>query len=139
MIPLWFKREIRIGMSGADVSVVRRKLGFTSDGPYDRSVQSMVVGLAKKNKIATDGEVNADVANELGPSADEQETPSWYQRDLKHFDMGDDVRALNRRLGLDPGDDRFREDTEAAIRRIQSERGLRVTGRVDADLARVIG
>jgi peptidoglycan hydrolase-like protein with peptidoglycan-binding domain len=126
-------------MTGPDVRIVRRKFGLLPDGKFDRTCYQLVSALAKKKKLDSDGEVNEAVAKELGPSADEHLPPEWFTRDLHHLDMGEDVRNLNAALGLDPGDDRFREDTEAAVRRLQSARGLPPTGHVDSDLARVIG
>lgn len=138
-------------MSGPDVDVVRRKLGFPEAGKYDRSVQAKVMGVAKKRGIETRGEVNQDVAEELGPAADEDQAPEWWpedRRDLKQFDMGPEVKELNKLLNaragmrqgepqaLDEGDDRFREDTEAAVKRFQSSKGLDPTGIVDLNLAK---
>ena len=134
---MWFKRVVLPGMTGPDVRVIRRKFGLVPDGPYDRTTQELVRGMARKRKVETDGEVNEDVAKELGPAADENEAPDWYERDLQQFDAGEDVRKLNSIFGIN--DDRFREDTEAAIKRLQSSLGFDPHGKVDLDLARRIG
>lgn len=135
--PLWFKRDVRLGMTGPDVRVIRRKFGLIPEGPYDRTVRELVIGMARKRKVQTDGEVNEDVAKELGPAADEDQNPEWFTRPLQQFDEGEDVRALNLILGIN--DNRFREDTEACIRRYQSSLDLDPTGKVDEDLAKHIG
>lgn len=138
-IPLWFKRDIHLGDIGPDVRIVRRKLGFVDQGPYDRSVSRMVMGLAKKKNVETSGEVNADVAQAIGPAADETLTPEWYERDLEMWcHEGDDVRQLNSILGC-PRDNRFTPETEQAVRRFQSAHDIFPDGRVTADLAKLIG
>jgi hypothetical protein len=142
-IPLWYKREISLGAMGPDVRVVRRKLGFSEDGPYDRAVQAKVMGVARKRKIDTDGEVNEDVAEELGPAADESQPPTWWARPADYeyqlWDEGEDVRALNKALGFTDNDNRFHPEQEAAVRQLQSAKGFTLTGRVNQDLARHIG
>lgn len=138
--PYWYKRVIRLGMTGPDVDVVRRKLGFPQ-GSYDRSVMQKVIGLAKSKKVHTDGEVNADVAEVLGKAADEDLLPSWFPEDgrpMQLWDEGENVRALNRSLGFTDNDNRFHPETEAAVRRLQSSLDLPVTGQVNGDLAKVI-
>lgn len=137
--PLWFKRIIVLGDYGPDVIVIKRKLGLTPEGVYDRTTRALVMGMAKRSNVSTEGEVNGDVAVALGPAADDGIPPEWFKRELRHFDAGDDVRSLNKALGLDPGDDRFREETEAAVRRLQSANGLEPTGLVDEELSRMIG
>ncbi len=141
MTPLWFKRTIVLGMTGSDVRVVRRKMGFPEDGPYDRAVQQKVIGLARKRKVDTDGEVNEEVADTLGESEANRSvtTPSWWTRPLGLWDEGDDVRSLRRILGLGDADNRYDPDLESAVKRYQSDKDLPVTGEVDVDLARVIG
>lgn len=142
-IPLWYKREITLGAMGPDVRVVRRKLGFEENGPYDRAVQAKVMGVARKAKIGTLGEVNEDVAEELGEAADSNQAPSWWSRaddyEYQLWDEGEDVRALNKALGFTDGDNRFHPEHEAAVRRLQSAKGLVLTGRVNQDLAKVLG
>lgn len=128
-------------MTGPDVDVVRRKLGL-GPGPYDITTQRMVLAVARKSKIASDGEVNREVAEKLGPSAAEAAGlgPGWYTRPIiMLFEEGEDVRALRGRLGLGTNDNRFDPDAEAAVRRIQSANDLPVTGLVDERTAKVIG
>lgn len=139
--PLWFKRTIALGMTGADVKVVRRKLGFPADGPYDRAVQQKVIGLSRKARTKTDGEVNEDVAKDLGESAVNRSevTPNWWVREIGLWEEGDDVRSLRKILGLGDNDNRFDPDAEAAVKRYQSDNGFEPTGKVDVDLARHIG
>lgn len=139
MIPLWFKREIHLGMTGPDVNIVRRKFGLVP-GPYDRSIQVLVMSMARKKKVETDGEVNKGVAEMLGPAADEDQLPSWYERPLELWCEGPDVAVFRRAIGMkDDGDNRFHPEEEAAVRRLQSAKGLVVDGKVNEELAKIIG
>jgi peptidoglycan hydrolase-like protein with peptidoglycan-binding domain len=60
-------------------------------------------------------------------------------RDLGIGDQGNDVRQLNRNLhqlgydGIDPGDDDFTWQTEAALEKLQDDKGLDTTGALDID------
>lgn len=140
-IPLWYRRVINVGMTGPDVDVVQRKLGL-APGPYDNTTARMVIALARKTGVASDGEVNHEVAEKLGESAAGKAGlfPDWYTRPIEQmFQEGEDIRALRERLGLGSNDNRFDADAEAAVRRIQSGHNLPVTGLVDEHTARVIG
>lgn len=143
MIPLWFRRDIHLGDTGADVRVVRRKVGLTDDGPYDRATQMRVIGLSRARKIKTAGEVNEAVAEELGASESEKAglLPEWFTREkpIELWDSGDDVLAVRSLLGLPTHDNRYEPDTEAAVLRFQSERGLPLTGQVGEPEARLLG
>lgn len=139
--PLWFTREIFLGDSGPDVKVVRRKLGFLEDGPYDLAVQQKVMGMARKTGTQTSGEVNSAVADKLGETeANKAGTlPGWYTREVGLWEEGEDVRSVRRILGLGDSDNRFDPDAESAVRRLQSSLGLPLTGKVDEPLARHLG
>ena len=139
--PLWFKRDILLGMSGPDVDVIRRKLGL-APGHYDRAAMEKVLGVARRAKVQTNGEVNEAVADLIGESeANKAETtPEWFTRPLDGLWLeGEDVRSLRRILGFTNNDNRYDPDTEAAVKRLQSGLGLEPTGFVDVDLARKIG
>lgn len=141
MSPLWFKRVILPGMTGPDVSVVRRKLGFPEEGTYDRAVEAKVRGMAGRVGVQSDGEVNDAVADLLGEAAanSAELDPKWFQRPIGLWDEGKDIRVLNGLLGLGIADDRYTPETENAVKRFQSGRGLPATGSVDAELAKLIG
>jgi hypothetical protein len=138
MKPLWFKRVIRLGYTGPDVDIVRNKFGL-GPGPYDRTTQELVRGLARKRHIETDGEINEAVAVGLGPAADEDLAPTWFTRELALWCEGDDVRQFRWALGFSDNDNRFHPEEEAAVMRLQSAQGLTITGRVNEDLAKHIG
>lgn len=127
-------------MSGPDVDVVRRKLGL-SPGPYDRAAIERVIGLSRKGKIDSKGEVNEQVAEALGESEANkaQLVPQWYEQELyTPFEAHASVRAVRRILEL-PDSDIYDPDVESAVRRFQSSKGLEPNGRVDADLAQLLG
>jgi peptidoglycan hydrolase-like protein with peptidoglycan-binding domain len=141
VIPHWYRRDIEIGDTGPDVDIVLRKLG-EPPGSYTPAAAEKVRGLARKRKITTDGEVNAPVAKALGPSASADLTPVWYVDHGRPYDLwdeGEDVRTLRGLLGLSTLDDRYDPDVEAAVRRFQTQHQLLPTGRVDQELAKLIG
>jgi hypothetical protein len=125
-MPLWFKRQLELGMTGPDVRVLRRKLGLT-DGPYDRTCLQLLAGICQRQHVAFDATVTADVAELLGSAADEELAPEWWQWDPLHTVTADE---LPEQLGY--GD-------EDSVRRLQSSLGLSCTGQVDLDLARAMG
>lgn len=137
MPPLWFRRVIKIGDEGADVRVVRRKLGLFPDGPFDRACIERIKFMAKDSKVEV---VDEAVATMLGESEANKAglTPEWFTRPLELHSIGEDVRALRRVLGV-WDDNRFEVDCEAAVRRFQSANGLDPDGKVDEALARKLG
>lgn len=138
-VPSWYQREIGIGDYGPDVNVVRRKLGFPP-GQYTREVARLIAGLCSRHRIAVTEEVTPEVATILGETeaAVAGLTPEWYIREVGPGDTGHDVSSIRQVLGL-PAGDLFDRTTENAIRRFQSGCGVVPTGRVDADLARLLG
>jgi peptidoglycan hydrolase-like protein with peptidoglycan-binding domain len=143
--PLWFWRSIFSGDFGPDVQVVQRKLGLEPTGWYDRSTMERVIGMARKQNIRTNGEVNEDVAVALGESEANKSglTPQWYVESFGPADLfsksGPDVRAVRVILGLGGNDDRYDPDLEAAVRRFQSQHDRHPDGIVDEDLAKILG
>jgi peptidoglycan hydrolase-like protein with peptidoglycan-binding domain len=138
---MWFQRTIFSGDFGEDVRVVQRKLGMEPTGWYDNSTRERVIGMARKNGIETNGEVNADVAGALGESEANASglAPQWFERELSKGDEGKDVAWLRGRLGLDRESGVFDEETADGVRRFQSYHRLTPTGRVDEFLARLLG
>lgn len=136
-VPLWFKRVIRLQDHGPDVDVVRRKLGFDS-GSYDVSVQTKVIGLADYLKLETQGELNAEIAEALGPAADEDQPPVWYKRVLEIGCYGADVKAFRWALGFKDDGILFGENEQAAVKRLQSMLDLPTTGIVDEAMSKII-
>lgn len=136
MLPAWYRREIGLGDEGPDVRIVRRKLGLDPDGIYDRTVEEMIRGMGgKKGRVtkATAGKLGEAEASKAGL------VPEWYLRPLQLWFEGEDVRALRSLLGLGRADNRYDPDCEAAVRRVQSAHGMRPTGLVDEETAKVLG
>lgn len=138
-VPSWYHREIGLGDYGADVNIVRRKLGFPP-GQYTREVSRLITGLCSRHGIAVLEEVTPEVAVLLGETeaASAGLTPEWYVREIGPGDTGHDVSSLRQILGL-PAGDVFDRACDNAVRRFQSGCGVNPTGRVDDDLARLLG
>jgi hypothetical protein len=64
--------------------------------------------------------------------------PFWWSRDIREGDVGGDVRTVQRILGMVPTGE-FKADTAMAVRGLQHDCGLAVTGEVDEMTARRIG
>jgi hypothetical protein len=140
LIPLWFRRIIREGDVGADVKVVRRKLGLFPDGPFDRACIERIKYMTKSTMDSEVTVVDETVAEKLGESAANKAglVPEWFERPLELHDVGEDVRALRKVLGV-WDDNRYEVDCESAVRRYQSQQGKVPDGKVDEDLARSLG
>lgn len=136
MVPLWYRRVIQMGDTGPDVRIVRRKLGLIPDGPFDRAAIERIRGMTNDKTDVVD-EV---IATLLGESEANKAglTPEWFTRPLERHDIGEDVRALRAILGV-WDDNRFEHDLEDAVRRFQSARGLLPDGKVNEELARLLG
>lgn len=65
-------------------------------------------------------------------------TPSWFTRELGPGDSGDDVRVVQRRIGL-PATGIYDETTERSVRGLQRKEGLPMTGNVDRKTASRVG
>jgi hypothetical protein len=137
VIPSWYRRVIQEGDTGPDVQIVRRKLGLHPDGPFDRTVIERIKGLMPKDKTEVLDEVIAELLGETAATA-AGVAPEWFTRPLERHDVGEDVRVLRQRLGV-ADDNRFEHDCEDAVRRFQSARDLPLTGKVDEELALLIG
>ncbi len=84
--------------------------------------------------------VDEVVAEKIGESAANEAglTPEWFSRPIELHDIGEDVRAVRKALGV-WDDNRFEVDLESAVRRFQAEKGIEPDGKVSEDLAKMIG
>jgi peptidoglycan hydrolase-like protein with peptidoglycan-binding domain len=103
-----------------------------------------VRGLAQKKKVETEGEVNEDVAKELGETSTAHLAPRWFREEQELGSEGPDVQRARDLLGLTSArgvrnENRYDPDMEKAVRRFQSDRGIKPTGRLDAETARALG
>ena len=121
-MPAWYRRELSVGDEGADVLIVRAKLGMSS-GQFDWSLHAKLAGWCESRGIPFSGVLGSEIAETLGEDAAYGCTPSWF---------GDD-EATARRLGVRP------ERLEQAVRQWQSEVGLPTTGVITEEDARLLG
>lgn len=134
----WWRRELGLGDTGADVSLVQRKLKCYSEGVYDHETEARVKALQKRLGRPVTGRVDRDTAEALGEAPRASLTPSWYSRALARDDYGADVAELRRMLGL-PAGDYFDREVEDAVRRFQSSIGMTPDGVVEMTVATALG
>jgi peptidoglycan hydrolase-like protein with peptidoglycan-binding domain len=135
----WYSRILTVGMVGADVELVQRKLrASTLSGVYDAETASRVRGVQFADKLPVTGIVDSTTANAIGESIRLGMIPDWFHRDMVTGDTGDDVTRLRALLGL-PDGDRFEVALEAAVRRFQSAHHLPLTGQVHEKDAVALG
>lgn len=65
-------------------------------------------------------------------------TPTWWTRELGSGDSGDDVRVVQRRLGI-AVTGIYDEPTERSVRGLQRKEGLPMSGKVDGKTASKVG
>jgi peptidoglycan hydrolase-like protein with peptidoglycan-binding domain len=135
----WYSRILTVGMVGADVELVQRKLRASNiSGLYDAETASRVRGLQFADKLPVTGMVDTNTADAIGESIRLGMIPDWFNRDMTVGCTGDDVTRLRVLLGL-PGGDRYDAPVEAAVRRFQSARHLPLTGRLSKEDAVTLG
>lgn len=137
--PSWWQRPINEGDEGDDILVLNRKLGMTGKKTADAETTAAVRGVQKQARIPQTGEVDEATAQVLGESASAELAPRWFTRDLELWCEGPDVRTVRDRLGFGDADNRYDPDVEAAVRRLQGQNSVPVTGRVDGTTAYLIG
>lgn len=121
-MPAWYRRELSVGDEGADVLIVRAKLGMSS-GSFDWSMHAKLAGWCESRGIPFGGILGREIAEAIGEDAAYGSTPSWFG----------DNEATARRLGVQP------ERLEQAVRQWQSEVGLPTTGVITEEDARLLG
>ena len=134
----WWRQPLSLGATGPDVEVVQRKLKCWQNGVYDFETTARVRALQNARGLPVTGVVDEDTAEALGELPTASQMPSWYQGERKLGDEGDDIRELRRMLGLSaiPYFDRVCED---AVRRLQSEHGVKPDGHANIDVACWLG
>ena len=131
MTPSWFVREILEGDTGDDVLIVQRKLGVPMTGVMDTTTTTRVRGFQKTHALEETGTMTKKTAAKVGEKASKGQTPAWYTREIAVGDVGQDVAALRiamRQPNL-PVD--YDEPLADAVRRFQSEAGVKPTGTLD--------
>lgn len=135
MTPAWFTRELVEGDEGDDVLIVQRKLGAFPTGVMDQQTMTRIRGFQKKHGLEETGTMTKKTAAKAGEKAAKGQTPDWYERALSEGDTGDDVLSLRHAVGQ-PDLPNYYDNTLAdAVRRFQSEVGIKPTGKLDKSTA----
>lgn len=127
MTPGWYRRPLVRGDYGPDVEVLQRRLGLDDTGVLDERTIVYIRGLQRIRNLPVTGEVDDATAVAIGESARAGLPPLWFTRPLSLGDAGADVFALRMVLDI-PASWEFDEETEAAIRRLQSKNRLTPDG-----------
>lgn len=125
----WYSRVLTLGMTGADVELVQRKLRSPVTGTYNAETASRVRGVQWADKLPVTGMVDSVTADRIGESVRTGLTPDWYTRELGMRSDGPDVQQLRAALGLH-NHGPYDQIVEATVRRFQSAHHLPLTGRV---------
>ena len=123
----WFSRPLTVGLSGADVRLVQRKLRAGATGLFTSETAARVRGLQHEVGLPVTGVVDFYTAQRIGESVRLGMLPDWYVHDLGLGMAGDDVDRLRELLGVQGGG-RFDRVLEAAVRRFQSAHRLPLSG-----------
>ncbi|ABC63680.1 N-acetylmuramidase domain-containing protein [Erythrobacter litoralis] len=141
------QRVIRMGDKGQSVMHLQELLGLTKDGDFGPGTKSAVIKFQKKAKLHPDGIVGgqtwaallADTAAKPTTKRGKQDLAQRSRAPLRLHDKGDDVKFLQKLLGLiEDGD--FGPATLARVKKFQQENGLVDDGIVGRNTwARLLG
>ena len=125
--PLWWPGDIGPGDTGPAVAVVQQFLFCIPSGVFDNHTVAAVRGFQVGAGLPASGWVDEDTARALGSREQDRLTPVWFKgEDLKPGQPGYDV-ATAALGGLN------------GLKRFQGNNGLRPTGVIDAETARLLG
>jgi murein L,D-transpeptidase YcbB/YkuD len=125
--PLWWSDDIGPGDTNPAVTVVQTFLFCAPTGVFDNHTIAAVRGFQVGAGIPASGWVDEDTARALGPREQDRLLPVWFKGcDLSPGEPGYDV-ATSALGGVD------------GLKRFQGNNGLRPTGVIDADTARLLG
>jgi len=141
-------RVLRRGDRGADVARLQELLiaAGTDPGPVDGIFGPLTDAAVRffqgAHDLTVDGIVGPETRKALGRTAPAEQVV--FDRLLRRGSIGNDVRAVQDRLtatGFDPGpvDAVFGPMTDAAVRRFQEAKGLRVDGIVGPQTLAALG
>ena len=122
-MPAWYTRPLDLGVEGDDVKIVQRKIQAQITGTYDEPTAARVRGVQRKMGKKQTGVVDADTAAVLGEKPNAGQVPDWFGAD----GQDERVREILRLSNIEPLD--------SAVRRFQSELGLKPTGVVSKAVA----
>ena len=107
-------------------------------GKFDGETSARVRGVQRKRKLKESGVVDKQTAKALGPKPAEGQKPEWFTEPCKQgcsCPAVAEIRILIRQPNLPAY---FDKDLENAVRRFQSENGLKVSGIVDEKTATLL-
>lgn len=140
--PSWFTRDIHPGMTGRDVVALQALLGAKQSGVLDDETLVLVRGVQRLAKQKQTGVVDESTARAVGERerAKESLPPVWFTGELGCGDHDPVVPVVRNILQVPPlHQPLFDCELCDAVKRFQGERGLKVTGRVDASTAVALG
>ena len=133
--------SLKYGSTGALVKTLQQRLGITQDGSFGPATLAAVRAFQTQKGLPVDGQVGPTTWQALGgyPGTGTTTTeppttrpPACEVTTLRYGSNGALVTALQRRLGGNvAADGDFGPATLAAVRALQSSKGLPVTGVVD--------
>ena len=129
--PAWFTGELVEGDTGDAVLIVQRKIGAPLTGVMDTTTMARVRGFQRKHGLEETGTVTKKTAAKVGDKASKGQAPDWFDHDMSEGCAGEDVAALRIALGQPNLPVHFDDALADAVRRFQSEVGLKPTGVVN--------
>lgn len=135
MLPRWYYRDLTLGDEGDDVLIVQRKVDAPMTGKYDGETSARVRGVQRKKKLKETGEVDKPTAEALGEKPGSGQTPAWFEGECAPGCSGPCVAQVRILLHQPALPVHFDNTLEDAVRRFQSENGLKISGIVDKKTA----
>ncbi len=130
--PRWFTRELGLADEGDDVLIVQRKIDAPLTGVFDDDTAARVRGVQKKmGRKKQSGVVDAETAKTLGDKPTAGAVPEWFEAECGPDCACPAVAVIRRLVGQPNLPVYYDNSLEDAVRRFQSEHGLKLTGRVD--------
>lgn len=119
---------LRRGLIGEPVRILQEHLGVPADGIFGKATEAALIQYQNDNGLSPDGIAGPDTFHSMG--LDEL---VLLERPIR----GQMVRRLQEGLGLE-ADGVFGPATEAAVKKVQEENGLQVTGKADPETLRFV-
>ena len=134
---------LQVGSRGADVITIQRIVGTTPDGDYGSMTRSAVVAWQSAHGVPATGVVDDAtwrklIALGLVQPKSNYDLARWATTTIRLGSRGDAVTALQKALGGIAVDGDFGPQTDAAVRRFQTAKGLTVNGIVGPDVWQIL-
>lgn len=119
---------LRRGLVGEPVRILQEKLGVPADGIFGKNTEAALIQYQNDNGLSADGIAGPDTFTAMG--LDEL---VLLHRPIR----GQLVKRLQEGLGIG-ADGIFGAGTEAAVKKLQEEKGLEVTGKAGPETLRYV-